>query len=138
MIVYMLKCNCGYEFEAWFGKSTDFDQQAEQGLIMCPDCGKTRIEKAPMAPSVKRSDKAAGNLEFEKYCAIIRDEIATHSENVGDDFAKEARAMHEGKTPERSIYGHANADETGELIRDGIEVVPLPEAFVPRKSKKLN
>jgi hypothetical protein len=50
---------------------------------------------------------------------------------VGEDFASEARAMHLGDAPERSIYGEAKPDEAKALIEDGIPVAPLP--FMPNR-----
>ena len=46
------------------------------------------------------------------------------------NFAAEARAIHAGEAPERSIYGEARADEAKKLIEDGVPVAPLP--FLPR------
>ena len=54
-----------------------------------------------------------------------------NSEYVGTEFAAEARAMHEGDTPERSIYGEANQEDARKLAEDGIPAVPLP--FVPKQ-----
>lgn len=45
---------------------------------------------------------------------------------MGHDFAEEARKIHYREAPERSIRGHATADETAELREEGIEVVSLP------------
>ena len=44
----------------------------------------------------------------------------------GDRFAQEARSMYLGATPDRAIYGEANADEARKLIEDGVPVAPLP------------
>ena len=46
-------------------------------------------------------------------------------------FAREARAMHEGRSPERAIHGEARIDEARRLIEDGIPVAPLP--FGPKR-----
>jgi hypothetical protein len=48
---------------------------------------------------------------------------------VGLNFAAEARRIHAGDAPERSIYGEARADDARALIEDGVPVAPLP--FVP-------
>ena len=58
--------------------------------------------------------------------AEIRRQIEANSEDVGDDFAKEARAIHDGTRPERSIIGRARPEEASSLIEDGVPVVPLP------------
>ena len=61
----------------------------------------------------------------------LKRKIQEHSEYVGRDFAAEARAIHEGAAPERSIYGEANAEEARQLIEDGVPVAPLP--FTPTR-----
>ena len=52
MIRYALNCDHGHGFEAWFGSSSDYDDQAARGLVECPFCGSHAVEKAVMAPSV--------------------------------------------------------------------------------------
>ena len=42
---------------------------------------------------------------------------------------REARAMHQGDAPERSIYGEARPEEARQLLEDGVPVAPLP--FLP-------
>jgi hypothetical protein len=53
-------------------------------------------------------------------------EIINKTEDVGDNFAEEARKIHYQEAPERSIRGQATSDETAELREEGIEVVALP------------
>ena len=53
-------------------------------------------------------------------------ELINKTEDVGHDFAEEARKIHYQEAPERSIRGHATVDETAELREEGIEVVSLP------------
>jgi len=38
MIRYDLICALDHEFEGWFSSSTDYDEQAESGLLSCPAC----------------------------------------------------------------------------------------------------
>ena len=57
--------------------------------------------------------------------------VEENSDYVGDRFVKEARAMHEGTTPQRSIHGEARSDEARKLIEDGVPALPLP--FIPRQ-----
>ncbi len=52
MIVYDLQCEHNHRFEGWFGSSSDFDNQVERGLLVCPECGTGAVVKAPMAPAV--------------------------------------------------------------------------------------
>ena len=50
MIRYALNCGQGHSFESWFASSSAFDKQAKRGLVTCPICGSTKVEKAIMAP----------------------------------------------------------------------------------------
>jgi hypothetical protein len=59
---------------------------------------------------------------------------ATH-DYVGDTFAREVRAMHEGETEERPIYGEATPSEVRALIEDEIPVAPLPMLASPKGAK---
>ena len=137
MIRYALQCPRGHEFEGWFGRSADFDTQRDDAQLLCPECGSGEIEKAIMSPQVQRSD-AARSPSAETLDAM-RDHIGQTCEDVGPDFAHEARAMHEGKAKPRGILGQATRDEAAALHEDGIAAMPLPPALDPRRSKrKLN
>jgi hypothetical protein len=56
----------------------------------------------------------------------MRKKVEDNSENVGTNFAAEARAIHDGDAPERSIYGEAKIEDAKALVEDGINVTPLP------------
>ncbi|WP_262693058.1 DUF1178 family protein [Kordiimonas aquimaris] len=58
----------------------------------------------------------------------IQEHVEKNCDNVGDQFAEEARKIHYGEADERGIYGNASADEAKELIEEGIDVLPLPVA----------
>ena len=47
------------------------------------------------------------------------------------EFVSEARRIHDGDAPERSIYGEARPDEARRLIEEGVPVAPLP--FIPQR-----
>ncbi len=51
---------------------------------------------------------------------------AKQAENVGERFPEEARRIHYDEAPARSIRGVASADETLELLEEGILVLPAP------------
>ena len=55
MIRYTLACRSGHEFESWFQNSSAYDAQVTRGLIVCPACGSSEVEKALMTPSLSRS-----------------------------------------------------------------------------------
>jgi len=57
MIRYSLICDRKHEFEIWFKDSADYDKQAKRGLVSCPACDSTKVEKALMAPSLGASAK---------------------------------------------------------------------------------
>lgn len=53
MIVFDLICEqAAHRFEGWFGSSSDYETQKQDGLLICPICGSAQIEKAMMAPNV--------------------------------------------------------------------------------------
>jgi hypothetical protein len=52
MIHYALRCAGGHAFDGWFKSSAGFDAQAAHGLVDCPVCGSTEVERALMAPSI--------------------------------------------------------------------------------------
>src|SRR5271168_1782689 len=58
MIRYNLVCAQGPEFESWFAGSAAYDKQAKRGLIECPMCGSTKVEKALMTPRLARTRKS--------------------------------------------------------------------------------
>ena len=52
--------------------------------------------------------------------------VLANTEDVGDRFANQARAMHYGDVEPRSIRGQATQREATELIEEGIDVMALP------------
>ena len=57
-------------------------------------------------------------------------QIAASSEDVGERFPEEARAIHYDEAPKRSIRGLASKEDAQELADEGIEVMPLPFAHL--------
>lgn len=55
-----------------------------------------------------------------------RNHVKKECEYVGRDFAKKARAIHEGDAQIRGIYGEATLEETEELLNDGVDILPVP------------
>ncbi|OEJ66729.1 DUF1178 family protein [Magnetovibrio blakemorei] len=56
----------------------------------------------------------------------IHDYAEEHFENVGDEFASEARKMHYGDTEERGIYGKTSEEDAEELKEEGIDFLRIP------------
>jgi len=147
MIRYALICDDGHAFEGWFGGSEAFEQQQAQGLVECPVCGSKAVSKQIMAPAVagtKKRGSAIGGSEpthamMMEAMSRVRRHVEENFDDVGDTFAREARAIHEGKAEERGIYGQATGKEVRELLEDGVQVAPLPpEPSPPKKPAKLN
>jgi hypothetical protein len=143
MIKYALRCDRTHEFEGWFGSSVDYDDQAARGLVECPVCGSTGVSKQIMAPAVagtkaQRSDDPVVDPKMREMMMTAMGEVRRHVEEnfdyVGDAFAKEARAIHEGKSEERGIYGEASPAEVKALVEDGVKVAPLPPGQ-PKKTE---
>lgn len=129
MIRYTLTCDNDHHFESWFQSGAAFDDLSDAGHISCAICGSTQVGKTMMAPTVKTAGLSEGpKAPLEK----LKDHVQKNSDYVGGDFARLARSMHDGDTPERAIYGQANAKDARKLIKDGIPVLPLP--FVPDKA----
>lgn len=163
MIRYALKCDNDHRFESWFQNATAFDALAAAGHVVCPECGSSDVEKTLMAPKVRPARNAATTpdapttappapapapsppaphmapppevqAEIEAEIAKLRAKVEAESDYVGEDFAKEARAIHLGDAPERAIYGETKLEDAKELIEDGVPVMPLP--FTP--TRKVN
>jgi hypothetical protein len=133
MIRYALACEHQHEFEGWFGSSADYDDQHERGLLQCPVCDSKTVRKAMMAPAVAGTKKgkdggpARAMREMAMQAAAeTRRKVEDNFDYVGDTFAKEARAIHDGKAEARGIYGEATGAEVKALVEDGVPVAPMP------------
>lgn len=135
MILYSLKCDQGHTFDSWFDGAQAFDKLARANMLSCSVCGSSNVERAIMAPQVStsrnKSETQTGPLSApaspaEQAVADMRAKVEAESTDVGTNFATEARAMHDGESPHRSIFGEAKIEEAKALIDDGVPVVPLP------------
>ena len=143
MIRYALLCEHGHEFEGWFGASADYDAQQANGLLECPFCGSKAVSKAIMAPAVagtkaQRVEAPPPQAQemMMQAAQAVRQHVEENFDYVGDAFASEARAIHEGKSEDRGIYGEASGGEVRKLIEDGVRVAPLPPG--PPKKREIN
>lgn len=135
MIKYALRCEVEHEFEAWFGSSSDYDDQAARGLVECPFCGSRGVSKQIMAPAVAGTKRIAEpdpavRQKMQSMMMEAAREVRAHVEQnfdyVGDSFAREARDIHEGRSEKREIYGEATPAEVKKLKEDGVPCSPLP------------
>lgn len=153
MKVLDLQCAQQHGFEGWFASEDDFTSQLARGLVSCPMCGDVHVQKKLSAPRLNlragrqapdtnaaatptsgahavalsssqshRPDLAA--LQARMLQAMR--EVIAQTEDVGERFADEARAMHHGEIESREIRGRASPQEALELMEEGVEVIALP------------
>jgi hypothetical protein len=154
MIHYELQCGADHRFDGWFKDSASFAKQAARGLLECPICGDTKVTQALMTPSVPRKGHevvpvpeaqapsppavpAQATMAGPKMPAQVRamlmrlrQEVERNCDYVGEDFADEARRIHNGETEHRGIYGEASNEDAEALAEEGIEVQQIP--WLPR------
>ena len=155
MIHYQLRCETDHSFDGWFRDSAGFDRQVELGLVSCPECGTTAVNRALMAPRIGKRrgavvdhegapapvSKAPERAGPEKTGAAVPDELRAmlqklraeverNCDYVGPSFADEARRIHSGDTPPRPIYGESTPEQAEALADEGIGVARIP--WVPR------
>ncbi len=152
MKVLDLQCRQGHSFEGWFGSQDDYDAQRARGLVTCPMCNDSEITKMLSAPRLNLGhgtepvqtpaapEAAAPSAAPAKTAAATAQPLAqmqaallhmvrhvmANTEDVGTQFAEEARKIHYGEREERNIRGQATREETEALLDEGIDVVPLP------------
>ena len=145
MIKFALLCEHDHDFEGWFSAGEDFETQQAQGLLQCPVCASQAVRKAIMAPAV-RGTKAQSpsnpgpTPEMRQMMMQAMGEVRRHVEEnfdyVGDGFTDEARAIHDGRSEDRGIYGEATPKQVRELAEDGVRVAALPPK--PPEKRELN
>jgi hypothetical protein len=149
VIRYTLACAAGHSFESWFPDSAASEQQLARGLVACPACGSTLVEKAIMAPSIGRAGRepdappaapspapestsqpvallSQREQELRRMLKELRDHVKQNADYVGEKFPELARQMHNDEIDKRSIYGEAKPQEVKDLLDEGVEVQPLP------------
>ena len=141
MIVFDLACGNKHVFEAWFSDSQGFEEQRIAGDVVCPVCGNADVEKSLMAPAVPAKGQAtAKDVETAQVATEVlqtlhqmRQQVEENSDNVGEDFAEEARKIHYGEADKRNIYGKATPEEAEELADEDIEfgILPWPDLEEP-------
>ena len=148
MIVFDLLCSKGHRFEGWVNSAADYATQKERGLVSCPKCATTHVERVPSATRAnlgaqppKPAPTPPGTANMVKtpemdgkdpfaiaqmlYSRML-DEILTKTEDVGRDFPAEARKIHYDEAPARAIRGQATQEEHDALVDEGIPVARFP------------
>lgn len=138
MKVLDLQCSHGHTFEGWFASEDDYVSQSQRGMVQCPLCGDASVQKKLSAPrlnlSTQRLEKTTevemvngaqpNQALMEAWLELSRKLIA-HTQDVGDQFAEEARKMHYGEKEECAIRGKTTLDEARALLDEGIDVLPM-------------
>ncbi|MEO9122048.1 MAG: DUF1178 family protein [Burkholderiaceae bacterium] len=146
--VFDLQCQHGHVFEGWFGSLDNYDSQQARGLIACPICDNRQIIKKISAPRInvnhgRGPDSCAAPAQGKATAvaapasgqlAQLQAELMRHirqivrdTDDVGAEFAYEARRMHYGDAEERAIRGTATEQERESLAQEGIAVMPIPD-----------
>ena len=143
MIVFDLHCAGSHRFEGWFGSAKDFASQKKRGLLSCPACGSTDIQKGLSAPRLNMgaqepkkpavAPQKTPDMDGKDAFAVAQilysrmlDEILTKSEDVGAKFPEEARKIYYNESPGRAIRGLATQQEHEDLVEEGIPVARFP------------
>jgi hypothetical protein len=134
VIHYSLVCDKSHKFDGWFASAAAYDAQKLRGLVTCPICMTTSVDKALMAPSVSRSGSEKISLsighpqhaQLREAMQALRNKVTSEADYVGDKFAEEARKIHFKEVDQRGIYGEATREEVAALVDEGVDFMPLP------------
>ncbi|MCX8515455.1 MAG: DUF1178 family protein [Alphaproteobacteria bacterium] len=144
MISLNLLCSRGHGFSSYFKSRAICDDMIKRSLVDCPHCHDTTIKVGlshPAIQSVKEPHDRptptsagplpaiAGNQQDHRHAAIrrlLRDHVANHYENVGNDFAETARKIHYGEIDQKNIYGKMSQEAAATLQEEGIQFAPAP------------
>ncbi len=143
MKVLDLKCLHEHRFEGWFASVEEFESQLSRKLVACPVCSATDVSRMPSAPRLNLTS-SRGDVQVQQAKAATEEqpqpdaqalqarvlqfmrELIEKTENVGENFAEEARRIHYNEAPARSIRGVTTPEDAHTLLEEGIEVMPLP------------
>jgi len=140
MIVFELICPDHHRFEGWFASADDFESQKARGLLSCPVCSDSSIEKLLTAkigshdaePVREKALPVPARPAPTRNLDELIDYVLLNTENVGEEFPSEARRIHYKEVPSRGIRGVATHEETEDMLEEGIAVMPLP--IPPRRN----
>jgi hypothetical protein len=143
MIRYALACECGHIFESWFASSMTYDKQVKRGLVVCPVCSSSKIDKAIMAPRLsgvrKRDDgpapTAAGDVPVPAPAAATTEETPAPVAIVPPherELRKKLKELREHLTRNADYVGRKFPEEArkmhyGELDRRSIYGEATPD-----------
>ncbi len=153
MIAFDLRCVEHHIFEAWFKDREAYEDQREKGLISCPVCGSTEVEKILSPVAIKKSSPASASSAkpaagagdgaevqegFLKAMEKIYKTVLENSEDVGTRFASEALKIHYGAAEARSIRGVTTDEEEKMLQEEGVQFTKIPVPAKMVKKEEIN
>lgn len=112
------------------GHYNEAQQQAKEAQQDTKRPESEQPQSSQPSPEPQSQGVMAATPELAKLQAAIMvqmREFISKTENVGNQFAEEARRIHEGESQERPIRGTATKEEREALAEDGISVVALPD-----------
>ncbi len=133
MITFELSCEKDHKFEGWFRNREDYEKQLKEGQIHCPICDSSKIRKLLSAVAI-HTPKNRGDApkvpthnagEIRSYYRELGEFVEKNFEDVGSSFSGEAKKMHSGEAPPRSIRGPTTPAEEEELVEEGIDFIKL-------------
>ena len=146
MVIYDLVCDSAHRFEGWFQSPDDYRRQCDTGLLSCPSCGSDAVHMVPAASRVRihstqddapaKSRELSAELSSVALLRRLHDYVEKNFDDVGGQFAEEARRIHRREAGERNIRGVVTPAEAEELSAEGIKTLALPEK--PPEPDKLN
>jgi hypothetical protein len=116
MIRYNLVCTKGHEFESWFANSAAYDKQARRGLVECPNCGSTKVEKALMTPRLARTRKSDVSIPAPPETVAPPEPVPTAAPEPAAPVAMLSPQEHELRTKLKELRDHlvANSENVGQ------------------------
>ena len=135
MILYKLICkDCEISFDSWFSSSREYEKLRKKKFLNCHACNSLNVQKTLMSPSIFRSknnnkidNQDLKDKKFKKTILEYQNFIKKNFDNVGENFAYEARSVHyKDKKVSRGFYGTASNVDLNELNEEGIDVEMIP------------
>ncbi|MDR1039717.1 MAG: DUF1178 family protein [Deltaproteobacteria bacterium] len=138
MVIFDMICPNDHRFEGWFSDLADLEDQLARGLLSCPICGDTHIQRRPSTFGLVKSRQAVtqtpdgqDTLEGKKEDLVrqlenLSDRLREDFTDVGPSFSDEALKMHYGASPRRNIMGRSTGAEEELLRKEGVEFFKAP------------
>ncbi len=104
------------------------DETAAQldATAMSPSRAVAKVEQGTVQSADHPMHAMLQDPQFQAAYLQMARKIIANTEDVGNQFAEEARKIHYGEASERAIRGQATRNEALELLDEGIDVMPLP------------